>query len=134
MRCRARVGTSSDWQSIAGSKAPRAGARFGVIGKRMGRTTLTLDADVADRGASRLEAASAGAGPRGATAEHVAAALLRIHATRDALAERHRAAAKRLSDAHPGVPVAQVPAAATDVHDLDGLRTIGAELAGWARA
>ena len=106
----------------------------GVIVNRMGRTTLDLDADVADRGASRLEAATADAGPRGATAEHVAAALLRVHATRDALAERHRSAAKRLADAHPGVPTAQVPAASTDVHDLEGLRMIGDELATWAQS
>jgi len=113
---------------LAADRMPLAG----VIVNRMGCTTLTLDADVADRGANRLDAAAGAAGPRGASPERVAAALLRIHATRDALAERHRAAAKRLSDAHPGVPVAQVPAAATDVHDLAGLRTIGAELANWA--
>ena len=101
----------------------------GVVVNRMARTTLTLDSDVAERGAARLDAAAEDAGPRGANAEHVAAALLRVHATQDALANRHRAATKRLADAHPGVPLAQVPAAATDVHDLDGLREIGAALA-----
>jgi len=33
-----------------------------------------------------------------------------------------------LDDAHPHVPTAVVPAMASDVHDLDGLRAIGESL------
>ena len=36
----------------------------------------------------------------------------------------------RFTGAHPDVPIAEVPALPTDVHDLDGLRRIGAALAG----
>jgi hypothetical protein len=37
--------------------------------------------------------------------------------------------AERFTAAHPRVPVVRVKAQSTDVHDLDGLRRIGAELA-----
>ncbi len=36
----------------------------------------------------------------------------------------------RFTSAHPDVPIAEVPALSTDVHDLDGLRRIGTALAG----
>ena len=36
----------------------------------------------------------------------------------------------RFAAAHPDVPELQVPALPTDVHDLAGLRLIGAALAG----
>jgi hypothetical protein len=36
----------------------------------------------------------------------------------------------RFSAAHPGVPVVQVAAQPGDVHDLDGQRAVGADLAG----
>ena len=58
------------------------------------------------------------------------AALLRIHADRMGAASSDSRMAQRFSAAHPGVPVVQVQAQAGDVHDLDGLRTIGAELGG----
>jgi anion-transporting ArsA/GET3 family ATPase len=58
------------------------------------------------------------------------AAVLRIHADRMAAATRDARMAERFSAAHPGVPVVQVRAQAGDVHDLDGLRSIGEELAG----
>jgi anion-transporting ArsA/GET3 family ATPase len=56
------------------------------------------------------------------------AAVLRVHAERLTTAARDRRMAERFVAAHPGVPVVQVAAQATDVHDLDGLRRIGAEL------
>jgi hypothetical protein len=37
--------------------------------------------------------------------------------------------ARRFAAAHPEVPIVAVPALAADVHDLDGLRTIGSMLA-----
>ncbi len=37
-----------------------------------------------------------------------------------------RRTAEHFTAAHPLVPVAEIPAQAEDVHDLDGLRRIGA--------
>jgi len=67
----------------------------------------------------------------GATAEsqRLTAALLSLHAQRMNLAARQRHLADRFTAAHPGVPVSSVPALAEDVHDLDGLRTVGDLLA-----
>ena len=56
-------------------------------------------------------------------------ALLRLHADLSSIAERHEGHVRRFVAGHPGVPVSTVPASATDIHDLDGLRTVGAALA-----
>jgi len=58
------------------------------------------------------------------------AATLRVHADRLAAAARDGHMAERFTAAHPGVNVVRVRAQSTDVHDLDGLRRIGLELAG----
>jgi anion-transporting ArsA/GET3 family ATPase len=60
----------------------------------------------------------------------VAAAALRVHAERMAQAAREQHLADRFTSAHPDVAVRTVPAAAGDVHDLDGLRVMAAELTG----
>ena len=60
----------------------------------------------------------------------VAAATLRLHAERVMLATRERRMCQRFTSAHPDVPVAEVTAFAEDIHDLDGLRAVGAVLAG----
>jgi anion-transporting ArsA/GET3 family ATPase len=60
----------------------------------------------------------------------LAAALLEIHAERMQLASRQTHLAERFTAAHPGVAVTAVPALAEDVHDLDGLREVGRNLAG----
>jgi anion-transporting ArsA/GET3 family ATPase len=60
----------------------------------------------------------------------LAAALLEIHAERMRLAARQTHLAERFTAAHPGVAVTAVPALAEDVHDLDGLREVGRQLAG----
>ncbi len=57
------------------------------------------------------------------------AGLLRVHADRMLRRERERALAGRFTAAFPRVPVVEVPARAQDVHDLEGLRDIGAGLA-----
>jgi anion-transporting ArsA/GET3 family ATPase len=57
------------------------------------------------------------------------ASVLRIHAERLATAARDSRLADRFLAAHPGVPVVQVAAQPNDVHDLEGLRLIGTELA-----
>ncbi|MBC7375144.1 MAG: ArsA family ATPase [Frankiales bacterium] len=64
----------------------------------------------------------------------LASAVLRLHADRVALSARERRLQERFSGAHPGVPVVQVAAQPGDVHDLDGLRAVGADLAGGAAA
>jgi len=55
---------------------------------------------------------------------------LRLHAERMHQAESERRLARRFTAAHPLVPMAQVPAQPDDVHDLIGLRVIGASFAG----
>jgi len=57
------------------------------------------------------------------------ASLLELHAQRMALKERQKHLAARFELGHPTVPIIAVPAMAEDIHDLDGLRQIGAELA-----
>jgi anion-transporting ArsA/GET3 family ATPase len=55
----------------------------------------------------------------------LAIAALRLHAERMQLAAAERRLAEGFTAAHPLIPVAEVPAQAEDVHDLDGLRAIG---------
>jgi anion-transporting ArsA/GET3 family ATPase len=68
------------------------------------------------------------------TSARLATGVLRLHAQRMALAARERRLQERFSGAHPGVPVVEVAALPGDVHDLDGLRTVGADLAGQREA
>jgi anion-transporting ArsA/GET3 family ATPase len=56
------------------------------------------------------------------------ASVLRVHAERTALAGREQRLRGRFTSAHPEVAQVEVSALAGDVHDLDGLRGIGAEL------
>ncbi|CAL9494292.1 hypothetical protein SUDANB121_03321 [Nocardiopsis dassonvillei] len=79
-----------------------------------------LGADAATAAAEALE--SAGTHPGAAAALRLHADLVRTHLRERGLRERTEAA-------HPGVPVAEVPALPEDVHDLDGLRGIGRALA-----
>jgi anion-transporting ArsA/GET3 family ATPase len=63
--------------------------------------------------------------------EHpLAAAVLRLHADRATLAARDRRMRDRFTAAHPDVPLIEVPALATDVHDLEGLREVSRALGG----
>ncbi|HWB66177.1 MAG TPA: ArsA-related P-loop ATPase [Mycobacteriales bacterium] len=59
----------------------------------------------------------------------VAAAVLRVHADRMKVAARDDRLALQFQNGHPTVKIAAVAAQAADVHDLDGLRVIGADLA-----
>ena len=59
----------------------------------------------------------------------IAADVLRVHAARMVDANSDERMVSRITRAHPQVPMARVPAMATDVHDLEGLRTIGRLLA-----
>jgi anion-transporting ArsA/GET3 family ATPase len=60
----------------------------------------------------------------------LAAAVLRLHADRVAVAERETRLVARFTKAHPSVRLARIPAMPSDVHDLDGLQQIGERLSG----
>lgn len=80
--------------------------------------------------ATRAAAAAEEVLEAGGPDAELAAAALRVHAERMTLAAREQHLADRFTSAHPEVAVRTVPAAAGDVHDLDGLRTMAAELTG----
>ncbi|MGY2877134.1 anion-transporting ArsA/GET3 family ATPase [Marmoricola sp. URHA0025 HA25] len=58
-------------------------------------------------------------------ASRMAAGLLRLHADRRLMVERETRLRGRFARAHPDVRTVVLPALPTDVHDLDGLRSIG---------
>jgi anion-transporting ArsA/GET3 family ATPase len=94
-----------------------------VLNRTHPPATTVLSATRAEGGAERvLEAGAEGA--------DLAAAALQVHAERMAQASREQHLADRFTSAHPEVAVRTVPAAAGDVHDLDGLRIMGDELTG----
>jgi anion-transporting ArsA/GET3 family ATPase len=64
-----------------------------------------------------------------AGAAPLAAAVLRLHADRAAIADRERRMLGRFTGAHPQVAISTVPALPTDVNDLHGLREMGRRLA-----
>jgi anion-transporting ArsA/GET3 family ATPase len=76
-----------------------------------------LSAEQAIAAAERLE---------GAGSSTPTAGMLRLHADRMRRVARETRLRQRFSAAHPHVPTAVVPALSTDVHDLDGLREVGA--------
>jgi anion-transporting ArsA/GET3 family ATPase len=92
----------------------------GLVVNRVRRTAVPQLA------AARAEAAAdtLATKPREPAIE-LAEAALRVHAETAAAAAHDARMAKRFSAAHPAVPVVAVPALPADVHDLDGLRTIG---------
>ncbi|MBX6356055.1 MAG: ArsA family ATPase [Micromonosporaceae bacterium] len=93
----------------------------GLVLNRVHRTQLP------QLSAARSLAAAAAldqAGEHDSTAE-----VLRIHAGLVDQGVREKRVAGRFTRDFPEVPVAEVPAQPADVHDIDGLRTIGAALA-----
>lgn len=88
--------------------------------------------DVADIGLSSEAVTTAAQKLREVSIESPAntltASMLELHAERMQLKERQKRLAQRFGAAHPGVPMVSVPAMAEDIHDLDGLRDIGAAL------
>jgi anion-transporting ArsA/GET3 family ATPase len=58
----------------------------------------------------------------------LAEAALQIHADRLATRSEERRMRARFDRAHPGVPVVEVPAQDTDVHDVEGLRAVAKAL------
>jgi anion-transporting ArsA/GET3 family ATPase len=63
------------------------------------------------------------------TVEQLTAGLLRLHAERMQVLAREQRTRDRFTALHPEVAVTEVAALPGDVHDLAGLRTIGAQLA-----
>jgi anion-transporting ArsA/GET3 family ATPase len=94
----------------------------GMVLNRMRSTGAPkLSAERAEVAADALDEAS----------DHqLTAAVLRVHAARARLAARDRRMRDRFTSAHPDVPIVEVPAMSTDVHDLDALRRVGAALGG----
>jgi anion-transporting ArsA/GET3 family ATPase len=78
--------------------------------------------------ATRAEGAAEDVAESGVDGAALAGAALRVHAERMTLAAREQHLADRFTSAHPEVAVRAVPAAAGDVHDLEGLRVMGSEL------
>ena len=97
----------------------------GLVVNRVHRSSSTLNVERSLAAAESLEESGGHA---------MASAVLRLHADRLALAARERRLQDRFTGAHPDVPVTEVAALAGDVHDLDGLRAVGADLAGGAAA
>jgi anion-transporting ArsA/GET3 family ATPase len=105
--------------------------------ERLGTEGMPLAGLVLNRvhttGAKSLSGARAPAGAetQAEVGEHPrAAGVLRLHAERMRIIEREQSLRGRFTAAHPRVPVVDVPAQPGDVHDLIGLRTVGAALAG----
>jgi anion-transporting ArsA/GET3 family ATPase len=95
----------------------------GLVVNRAAQAPVSqLSADEAMAVAERLR--------KGGEESGLTAGLLRLHADRARMVEREARLRARFAAAHPVVPTAVVPALATDVHDLDGLRRIGDLLAG----
>lgn len=92
----------------------------GLIVNRASRSVDGLTAEQATVAAERLEEA----GADGPTAR-----LLRLHADRQRVVHRETQLRRRFAAAHPEVPTAVVRSLPSDVHDLDGLRTVGELLA-----
>jgi anion-transporting ArsA/GET3 family ATPase len=104
-------------ERLAGERMPLAG----LIVNRVHRS------DAASLSAARSLAAAETLEERG---DHqLTAALLRLHAERMQISAREWRLREHFTSAHPMVPVAEVAAQAEDIHDLDGLRRIGDELA-----
>jgi len=95
----------------------------GLVVSRVQRlAAVTLGGGKAIDAAEQLEAVSPEA--------RLTIGMLQLHGELAETAERQGARVQRFATGHPGTPIREVPAEATDIHDLDGLRAIGAALGG----
>jgi anion-transporting ArsA/GET3 family ATPase len=85
-----------------------------------------LHVPTAELGAARALGAAEELAELGA--HDTTAALLRLHAERAAMSSREAGLVDGFVRAHPDVPIGRISAFSHDVHDVDGLRRIGAEL------
>ncbi|MEO6502538.1 MAG: ArsA-related P-loop ATPase [Jatrophihabitantaceae bacterium] len=97
----------------------------GVVLNRMRVTGVDLSASRAAEAAERLAES-----PDQSKAVRLTAAALLMHAESAEAARYDRSMVARFGAAHPDVAQQQVPALATDVHDLAGLRSVGNALGG----
>ena len=88
----------------------------GLVLNRVHRTALDLSAERSVAAADALDAAGDHA---------VTAAALRVHAALARQTEREARVSAQFTDAFPAVPTVAVTAQPADIHDVDGLRTIG---------
>jgi anion-transporting ArsA/GET3 family ATPase len=101
-------------ERLSAEQMPLAGL---VLNRRHTVPAAGLSAAAAEAAADRL-----------ADSNKLGAGVLRVHSERAVRAADERRLLGRFTAAHPRVPVVEVPAMAVDVHDLDGLRDIGAAL------
>lgn len=95
----------------------------GLVVNRVQRlAAVTLGGGKAIDAAEQLEAVSPEA--------RLTIGMLQLHGELAETAERQGARVQRFATGHPGTPIREVPAEATDIHDLNGLRAIGAALGG----
>ena len=101
--------------------------------ERLGEDRMPLAGLVVNRAApapsgtlSGDEAMTASERLRRRAPDSLTAGLLRLHADQTRTVEREALLRARFAAAHPEVPTAVVPALASDVHDLAGLRQVGA--------
>ncbi|MCF6378062.1 AAA family ATPase [Nocardioides KLBMP 9356] len=91
-----------------------------VVNRASPSARTDLSAEEAIAAADRLRAMDSSS---------LTAGLLQLHADRVRIIEREQRLRDRFAASHPHVPTAVVPAMASDVHDLDGLREVGVRLA-----
>ncbi|MCW2831040.1 MAG: ATPase [Aeromicrobium sp.] len=104
-------------ERLAGEHMPLAG----LVVNRVHAEAVGISAADAESAGRKLE--------NGSDVDQLTAELLAIQAERMRVAARETRLKKRFTAAHPDVPTVSVAALAGDVHDLDGLRTIGDLLA-----
>ncbi|MFE1175186.1 ArsA family ATPase [Streptomyces sp. NPDC058773] len=119
----AEPGTAPDGTDPAPDRAENNLAADGIVDLDGGKA--------GSRTAGSLSPAAAAEHPTStpASAEQLAAGLLRLHAERMQVLARERRTRDRFTALHPEVPVTEVAALPGDVHDLSGLRAIGDRLA-----
>ncbi len=100
----------------------------GLVVNRIQRTAPGLSASRALGAAEQLADQAADGSAGRVPSASASVGLLRLHAALAETAARHEGLARRFTAAHPGIPVVRVPAAAQDIHDLDGLRAVGRAL------
>ena len=104
----------------------------GVVVNRIQRLAApTLSGSRALAAAEQLAERQSGSGNPSAVSETagLTEGLLRLHVSLAQTADRHEALARRFGAGHPGIPMVEVPAAASDIHDVEGLRSVGEALA-----
>jgi anion-transporting ArsA/GET3 family ATPase len=104
-------------ERLTGDHMPLAGL---VVNRASPRSEGDLSADEAMAASAKLRRQNTG---------DLTAGLLRLHADRARIVEREARLRERFAAAHPAVATAVVPALASDVHDLSGLRKVGDLLA-----